>query len=100
MDAKLITIEELWVKLDRIERTLADLLEIRRSSKEWYSVAEVAELVGVTAYTTREWCRHGRIRAQKRATGRGRSKDWMISHAELTRYRNEGLLPLSINRPV
>ncbi len=42
----------------------------------------------------REWFRLGRIRAEKRPCGRGRSQEWMINHDELTRIRNEGLLPL------
>ena len=37
--------------------------------------------------------RHGRIRAEKRQSGRGKHCDWVIAHDELLRYRREGLLP-------
>ncbi len=62
--------------------------------KEWYSVVEVADTLGKKPYTVREWLRLGRITGKKQACGRGKSKDWMISHEELTRYQNEGLLDL------
>jgi hypothetical protein len=38
-------------------------------------------------------CRLGRVRAEKKKSGRGPASEWLISHAELTRVRNEGLLP-------
>jgi hypothetical protein len=65
----------------------------QRSVKEWYSTAEVAKLLDKAEFTVREWCRLGRVKAQKKKCGRGIASEWMISHAELTRVRNEGLLP-------
>ena len=62
--------------------------------KDWYTVAEVAEILGKAEFTVREWCRLGRVYASKRACGRGTSQEWIIAHEELTRIRNEGLLPL------
>jgi hypothetical protein len=41
----------------------------------------------------REWCRLGRVAASERACGRGKFQEWIVSHEELTRLRNEGLLP-------
>ena len=83
---------DLTARLDRIEHAL-DLLVQQRAIKEWYSTAEVAKLVGKAEFTVREWCRLGRVRAQKKKCGRGVASEWIISHDELTRIRNEGLLP-------
>lgn len=83
--------------LVRIEGRLAELQDLvveQRTVRDAYGTAEVARLLGKAEFTVREWCRLGRIRAEKRPCGRGRSREWMISHAELTRLRSEGLLPL------
>jgi hypothetical protein len=82
----------LFERLDRIE-TLLERLVQQRTVKDWYTIAEAAEILGKADFTVREWCRLGRIHAQKRPCGRGRSREWMISHAELLRIQNEGLLP-------
>lgn len=79
-------------KLDRIESLLAMLVE-RQTVKDWYSTEEFARLVGKAEFTVREWCRHGRILAEKRNSGRGAFPAWVISHQELLRYQREGLLP-------
>ena len=84
---------ELQERLQRIEVLLESLVE-QKQSKEYYSTSEVAELLGKAEFTVREWCRLGRVWAEKRASGRGSSKEWMISNVELERIRNEGLLPL------
>jgi len=55
---------------------------------------EVAKVVGKAEFTVREWCRLGRVAASKRACGRGKFQEWIVSHEELTRLRNEGLLPI------
>ena len=77
----------------KIEITLAALLQ-QRTVKEWYTTAEVAEFLHKAEYTVREWCRQGRIQAKKKVCGRGRGGEWLVSHEELTRIRNEGILPL------
>jgi hypothetical protein len=79
-------------RLDRIEELLRALVE-QRPVKDWYSVNEVARLLGKAPFTIREHARLSRIRAEKRKTGRGPFSEWMISHGELERIRNEGLLP-------
>jgi len=79
-------------RLERIEAFLKLLVQ-QRVVKDWYGTAEIAHLVGKAEFTVREWCRLGRIRAQKRATGRGPTQEWMIAHEELIRYQNYGLLP-------
>ena len=86
------TNDELLTRLTKIETLLASLVE-QRTVKEWYSTAEVAALLGKAEFTVREWCRLGRVRAEKKRCGRGPASEWIVSHAELTRIRNEGLLP-------
>ena len=83
---------DVMVRLERIERLLSQIIE-KPAQREYYSTSEVAEILNRAEFTVREWCRLGRILAEKRRTGRGRSKEWMISHEELSRVQNEGLLP-------
>ena len=84
-----MTLEE---KLDKIESLLVILVE-RQQVREWYSVEEFARIVDRAEFTCREWCRHGRIKAEKKESGRGAYASWAISHAELLRFQREGLLP-------
>jgi len=41
----------------------------------------------------REWCRLGRVKAEKRKSCRGAHYQWVISPRSLLRYEREGLLP-------
>jgi hypothetical protein len=79
-------------RLDRLEARLDEIAGLR-TVKEWYTVPEVARLLDRKKFTVREWCRLGRVHAQKRECGRGPAGEWVIPHAELERIRNEGLLP-------
>lgn len=85
-------LDDLTTRLTRIEQAI-ELLVRERTIKEWYSTAEVARLLGRAEFTVREWCRLGRVKAEKKKCGRGVASEWIISHEELTRVRNEGLLP-------
>jgi len=80
-------------QLEKIEALLIVLVE-RQQVREWYTVEEFARMAGRSEFTCREYCRHGRIRAEKRMSGRGAYTSWVISHAEVQRYQREGLLPL------
>lgn len=84
--------DDLVARLERIEALLTTLVG-QRAAKEWYSTAEVAAALGRAEFTVREWCRLGRVRAQKKKSGRGPTSEWIIGHDELTRVRNEGLRP-------
>ncbi len=84
-----MTLEE---RLERIETMLAVLVE-RQQVREWYSVEEFSRIVGRSEFTCREWCRHGRIHAEKKFSGRGAHAAWAISHAEFERFQREGLRP-------
>jgi hypothetical protein len=90
-----MTVEE---RLERIEAMLVVLVE-RQLVREWYSVEEFARIVGRAEFTCREWCRLARIRGQKRLSGRGAYAGWAVPHAELLRYRKEGLLPARTEGP-
>ncbi len=83
-----MTLEE---RLEKIEAMLVVLVE-RQQVREWYSVEEFARTVGRSEFTCREWCRSGRIKAEKKHSGRGAHASWVISHEELQRYQREGLL--------
>lgn len=83
---------EVLTRLDRIEAALGELRS-RQAIKDWYTTAEVAKAIDKAEYTVREWCRLGRISAKKKLCGRGRGGEWLVSHEELSRLRNEGLLP-------
>jgi hypothetical protein len=86
-------------RLERIEQMLAkvescvELIAKQRVIKEWYTTKEIAERLGKTEFTVREWCRWRRVNAKKLAGGRGNEGEWRISHGELVRIQNYGLLP-------
>ncbi|TWU21311.1 helix-turn-helix domain-containing protein [Bythopirellula polymerisocia] len=79
-------------RLSRIETALNDGRE-PAFQKEWYTVAEAAEILSKAPFTVREWARLARINAMKRPSGRGAASEWMISHSEIERIQNKGLLP-------
>jgi Helix-turn-helix domain len=85
---------KLLAKLDGIEQLLSELRS-EQTVRDWYSTEEVAKLLGKAEFTVREWCRLRRIHGEKRQSGRGAHRAWVISHAELQRLQREGLLPLS-----
>jgi DNA-directed RNA polymerase specialized sigma24 family protein len=87
-----LNFDELIQRLSRIESALEELL-LQRTVKEWYTVSEIAKILDRSEYTVREWCRLGRAKGRKKPCGRGKGGEWLVSHAELMRLRNEGLLP-------
>ena len=84
-----MTLEE---RLERMEAMLLVLVG-RQQVREWYTTGEFANAVGKAEFTIREYCRLGRLRAEKRQDGRGAYPQWVLSHAELERYQRNGLLP-------
>jgi hypothetical protein len=88
---------DIVARLDRLDLRMGELLDLlaaQRAVKDWYTTAEIARILGKAVFTVGEYCRLGRVRAEKRPCGRGKSQEWIISHGELTRLRNDGLLPL------
>ena len=92
MDNTTELLQQMLERFDRLETTV-NLLIQQRAIKDFYTTAELAQLVAKAEFTVREWCRLGRIHAQKRACGRGPTQEWTISHEELLRFQNHGLLP-------
>ena len=84
--------ETLLICLQRIENKLDSLVR-QQEIKDFYSTNDLARIMDRAEFTVRQWRRLGRIKAEKRACGRGLTKEWMVSHQELTRLRSEGLLP-------
>jgi len=84
-----MTVEE---KLEKIEAMLVVLVE-RHTLKDFYEIEEFARLAGKSCLTCRAWCRQGRIRAEKKLSGRGAHARWVVEHCEWLRYQREGLLP-------
>lgn len=76
-----------------MHREILDLLISQRTVKDFYSTAEVAEMLKKAEFTVREWCRNGRVNATKQGSGRGKYQAWVISHEELQRLQQDGLLP-------
>jgi hypothetical protein len=65
------------------------------TERTWLTTAEVAQILKRKPYTVREWCRLGRVNAEREKDGRGGYGAWRISREELLRIQNEGLLPES-----
>ncbi|MFO0806596.1 MAG: helix-turn-helix domain-containing protein [Gemmataceae bacterium] len=85
------SLQHMFARLEKIEKAVMALLD-RETVKPYYDTAELARLVDKAEYTVREWCRNGRLKAEKRRSGRGRHCAWVVSHEELLRYRRHGLL--------
>jgi DNA-directed RNA polymerase specialized sigma24 family protein len=80
-------------EIQEAQREVRDLLISQRTVRDFYTTAEVATTLGKAEFTVREWCRRGRVRAQKQGSGRGKHQAWVISHGEFQRLEREGLLP-------
>ena len=94
---------ELTKQIAQMQDTMSSFVnqsEVERSLKSMYTVAEFAKLVKKARYTVRQWCHDERINAEKAGCGRGLDCEWRITHAELIRYNNEGLLPKRPDRDI
>ncbi|MBX3412563.1 MAG: helix-turn-helix domain-containing protein [Pirellulales bacterium] len=87
IDQRLTTLEQ---RLDQVH----EAVHVQHTSKEYYTTIEAAKILGKRPYTVREWCRLERVHAEKALSGRGIDEEWRISHDELVRIQNEGLLPV------
>ncbi len=91
---EICNLKERVAELEQVIAELRDLLLTQKTVKESYDTKEVANILGRKPYTVREWCRLQRINAYKAQCGRGSEEEWRISHDELLRIQNEGLLPI------
>ena len=91
---KVAGLESRLIGMEALLSEIHLLLSNQQVEKDWYTVREVAEILDRSEFTVREWARLHRILADKRACGRGNSKEWIISSEELRRIQNEGLLPM------
>jgi len=91
-----MTLDNVAERLGNLEAMVRVLVE-RQLVREWYSTDQFARQVGKAEFTVREWCRLGRVNAEKRKSGRGAFPAWVISHGELLRYQREGLLPVTFH---
>lgn len=83
-------------RIGNLEEGMAQVLTLLgkpRVDRKAYTTEEFAGLIDHSVWTVRRWCRERRVKASKRACGRGVEGEWAISHAEYERYLNEGLLP-------
>lgn len=85
-------VQEILRRQEKMETMLSALIQ-QRQVQDWYDTNTAAQILGKAPYSVREWCRLGRVRAEKRTCGHGKAKEWMISHEELMRIKSEGLLP-------
>lgn len=81
-------------RLETILSEIRDGLGSQAIIKEYYTTAETAAVLGKATFTVRQWARLRRINAEKTHAGRGLDAEWRISHAEIKRIQNEGLLPI------
>ncbi len=61
----------LLARIDEWITELRDLVVEPRTIQDKYSTAGAAKVLGKSEFTVREWCRLGRVRAEKRPCGRG-----------------------------
>jgi hypothetical protein len=80
---------KLLERLKRIEQAI-EILVREKSTKEYYSVADISSRMERSEYTVRIWCAEGRVAAIKNKFGH---REWRVPHAEFERLRNFGIRP-------
>ena len=62
-----MSLEDITMLVERLDRIEAAVTMIagRQTIRDWYATDEFAQLVGKAEFTVREWCRLGRVQAEK-----------------------------------
>jgi excisionase family DNA binding protein len=60
-----------------------------KQARTYYTVKEFAKLTGRSEYQVREWCKEGKIQAEKTKERRGAYSSWRIPHEERLRITRE-----------
>ena len=85
--------------LEEIRQVKEQNLEILRlmrvaRDRRWYNLQDAGERLNRAAWTLRQLCSHGKIRAEK-----GEDGQWRIAADELTRLEQEGVPRLPQRSP-
>lgn len=90
----LTSVQEQLARIEAKQAVFVEaVIEGGSADRSYYTTAEFAKKVGKKDRTVQKWCREGRIKSKKRASGRGVHGEHMIPASELDRYKNERLLP-------
>lgn len=93
--ANATVIPDILEEIRRIKEQNTEILRLMRMARDrrWYALQDAGERLGRAAWTLRQLCSHGKIRAEK-----GEDGQWRISADELTRLEQDGV-PKLPNRP-
>jgi hypothetical protein len=75
-------------EIRQIKEQNLEILRLMRVARDrrWYNLQDAGERLGRAAWTLRQLCSHGKIRAEK-----GEDSQWRISADELARLEQEGV---------
>ena len=79
-------------RLERLERKLDQLLSLIQPNtvmvRTHYTAKEAGTLLRLSAWTIRQYCKAGTIRATRRKRVPGGRADWSIPASEIARFQN------------
>src|SRR4051812_45113802 len=68
---KMTDMQLILERIERIESLVLSIVDKQRMQSH-YGTEEFAKIVNRSDFTVREWCRHGRLNARKKGSGRGK----------------------------
>jgi len=87
LEARITNLEAIALRLEGLLRSLVE----KEPTQAFYSVKDVSRIVGKSEYQVRAWLKTGRLLGEKRESGRGLAKEWMVSNGELELHKSMGL---------